>query len=229
MHSHLPLLDGSKLTYRLYRFSGVMNPITLKFDRIYRTPYDGPNAVQTMVQTHMPMKFPFIAQTTCGDKQPHRFDKERALFKSIGRDGDGRTYIGESMNQLGMVELPPIPLLHVDPEPGRVISGSSMITTAEGGQEPFPWQSACVHAGERWEKWPDTIRMALLENPDHPGRQGYNSIYARGVGEVHFWKGNIKPDWTCDDGWEWIAIDPPSLWSRLLIFLGLRDPVAAGS
>ena len=213
MHPYLPLADGSTLTYGLNRVKGYWHQESMHFDVTERTHYVGPNATQIMLQTHMPLAFEFIAQTTCGDGQPIAYHKDRALLKSKWRHANGHEYIGESGGKNPgtnpMLEIPPIPLLHVYPVAGTQFSGTSTITSSGNtpdAQFEFPWKSGCIHVGQPWGSWPDTIRMALLENPEHPNRQGYNQIFARDVGEVHYWKGTIKADWTCDDGWEWYTI-----------------------
>lgn len=207
VNPYLPLTDGTAQVFQLNRVKGIWHPETMHFDVTERTPYTGPNCTQTHLQTHIPLAFPFIAQTVCGDGQPVEFNKARALYKSKWRNPDGFEYVGESMNEHGMLELPPIPLLHCSPVAGQQIAGSSLITEPGGNQFSFPWKSGCLHVGKPWDRWPDTVRMALLERPDEPSqRQGYNQIFARGIGEVHYWKGSIRADWTCDDGWEWYAI-----------------------
>lgn len=207
VHPYMPLTHGSIIVYEISRFAGSWNPHTMAFSREKAWPYVGPNRVQTKLQTHLDLPFPFIAQTVCGDGQPIAYDKLRSLYKSPWVAADGFAYIGETLGGNGMIEFAPIPLLHSLPTAGFQFSGTSLCHQPGQPAFSFPWKSGCISVGEaHGPSWPDCVRMALLERPDEPAqRQGYNQWCARGIGEVVIMKGHVKEDWTCDDGWMYYA------------------------
>ena len=66
----------------------------------------------------------------------------------------------------------------------------------------FNYMTGVISRGP-WAVWSDTIRIGYMENPPHG--PVYNYVYAKDIGPVHFWYGELNPDDTLKWGIEYYA------------------------
>ena len=111
----------------------------------------------------------------------------RTLYEGYGGDG-----WGETLNNLDMIQMPPILLLPENHTVGRVINAVSKIfaPTADHTWEAFYFPSRNIVLGVGpWGPWPDCVRTALWENPENQNTSVYNYVFAKDIGLVNYWYG----------------------------------------
>lgn len=92
-----------------------------------------------------------------------------------------------------------IPILSDLMEYGRVLEGDLPITHFGTDGEPLDFSSYHFkrfthHVGKSWASWPDTIRTCLLENSVGQKQVPIAYVFAKGIGPVDFWRGELQAD-----------------------------------
>jgi hypothetical protein len=112
-------------------------------------------------------------------------------------------YIGEAINELGNVTVPPLAKITCVPFAGQTIEKTTTvyqnrnIKTIMG---TFRWKYKTVNHYDNWGVFPDVWRTGLREYRSDNGSgvldSVYNYAFMRGVGLVDFWYGQFQPNGT---------------------------------
>lgn len=214
-HSHWPLTPGSQITYTVFNIEGVYKPSTMELSITKQTDATV-NGRQIMRVVRLPSWEPTVNIVTTLPGQPVptpdtiEANYPKATWLLNGRWAPlngGRVWFGEANNQ-----KPYQAMLMANPVVGERLHLTSQIqgfTDAGDAGDPwtFHYDYGTTSLGP-WDRWPDCYRTAVLENSTGSvtGQTIINYVFARGIGQVDYWRGTLNADMTIKDGYRWYAV-----------------------
>jgi hypothetical protein len=197
-YDYFPMKVGSSIEYKCFAINGVYHPDTMCIDAyIQNIPPINVRITSTIVST------PLFAGFYQYWHSPETPDSPPLLKNGLGNGFSykDKIYVGESMNELGQIMIPPEPLLVYRPVAGEEIVGSSNLYKAYDWGEKIGvgnWRYKTIAHYDTWGAFNDVWRTALSENDYYV----YNYVFAKGIGMVDFYQLNIQTG----IGREWYAI-----------------------
>lgn len=220
-HPYYPMNAGQRIKYQLYSFRGYWDEPSMKITITARAPYvpSNPYYMQTISYSFdiCPLYFGYGPLYVATYTDP--YGASGSLKDGGWIDPKGISYIGEAVNEKGVVARPFIAKLAFNPSQGQEIRGSSVTNLNCNSQQlylnkPFNWVYRTIEYNKVWGRYTDTWRTGLREfnsefnsnNVKHKDRV-YNYVFQRGVGMVNFWYGDLEDNQSILNGVEYYAIE----------------------
>lgn len=203
-HPYYPMNASSQIVYQGYRIQGHWNETTMELTVTSRTPYPNPVAIQYS-KTTCPMYFG-NGVLFLGDHTELGISSGK-LIDGGGVSSNGISYIGEAINQNHNVHIPFIPKIATNPVAGQEIQGTSRVTascTDMTFELNLPWRYKTIGHFTNWGPFQDVWRTGLHEYGNE--QFVYNYVFARNKGMVNYWFGQLLPNGTLTNAWEFYAI-----------------------
>jgi hypothetical protein len=185
MHPHWPLTPGSWIKYAVFDIEGDFDPDSGYFGITKQSPHANSPQQCTVVQRG-------ALRGRCFHQpgQPAIITPGNTIYQALW-DGCVTEAAGTRCTQSGG-----IPLLPEKPVLGPS-EGCLAVCHFDTDGEPvefgeYRYKRWVHHIGQPWATWPDTIRTSLIENV--PANVVIAYVFARGVGPVDYWRGELQPD-----------------------------------
>ena len=215
MNAYWPMTPGSSIDYVVYQITGKYNPADMTLSVWSRT-ISPINAYQTVTALRVPTPEPsvYLVSTLTGQPVPTLATLADTtpfpyLINGLWQPANGSTaWLGEST-----VLRPYEALITANPVVGEKLINNSQANTYDANykitQWTFYYNYSTISKGPWGPKWPDTYRTGMLENPNLPGQfAAYNYVFAKGIGQVDYWKCTLDANNMCiaGTGYEWYAV-----------------------
>jgi hypothetical protein len=205
-HAYNPMTPDSSILYNVSNITGTWNDTTMRLD-ITSSTLVSPLRISYSKLGHdsyNPAHNLFVHYF-----HPDSVPNEPVVLTSSLQDAkwllaNGTSYIGELINELGNVIVPPEAKLQKTPSAGSVIEAVSVVRKSVTDNTivnpAFRWKYRCIeHLANPWGKFTDCWRTGLREYIVESGGakdRVYNYLWMRDKGLVNFWYGDLNANGT---------------------------------
>lgn len=186
-YPHFP--QDNILEYLVFSMTGVWQPVTMELSILTQSQF--PN---NMIITPVPYKSPAFIGTAMQWSTSSGI-VGGSLKNGVAVSNNGKYYMGEGVNELDHVIYPPEALLTATPIATEIIDMHSRILKSPWDNTviipDFHWRYRTIAHYDTWGHHTDCWRTALWE---YSSSFVYNYVFARDVGMVDFWYGNLSAD-----------------------------------
>jgi hypothetical protein len=196
-HPYNPIVPGSAATYQIYAVDCGWDASTLNLWVLNRT-YS--HTQKTSYSLHNLPSFWGYLPLYVGYQHATDSPAEPINWMSTLTDGvayaGGEYYIGEAVNNAGIVHLPFIAKLAYNPFPGQTIDQVSKVydKQTKAFVADFHWMYKTIAHRPVWGAFTDCWHTGLVEYNQAGPAAIYNYIHMRDVGLVDLWYGVFQPD-----------------------------------
>jgi len=188
LHPYWPLVPGSYIVYQVFDIEGTFDAATGYFGITKRTPHANSPQQCTVLQRGALQGRCFHTPGTPAVIKPGNTIYQARWGSDVTEAAGTKCAQGSG-----------IPLLSDTMTPGHIVSGVLPITHFDNDGEPsefgeYHWKRYTHHVGQPWASWPDTIRTCLLENLPGQKQIPIAYVFAKGIGAVDYWLGELQAD-----------------------------------
>jgi hypothetical protein len=205
-HLYNPMTPDTCITYQVFNMTGTWNDLTSRLDIVSSTPTTQVKITYSKngADTYNPAHNLFVHYFHALNEPGSPVNYASALQDTKWLTPNGYSYIGELINELGNVIVPPEAKIQKNLVGGTVIEAKSVVRKSVTDNTiinpSFRWKYRCIeHMAAPWGDFIDCWRTGLREyitESGGPKDRVYNYLWMRDKGLVNFWYGDLNTDGT---------------------------------
>jgi hypothetical protein len=197
-HPYDPLQEGDSITYHVYKMTGIYNDTDMRIATVTNN-YIGAVKITFVKNNYADYGTKnLIARYYHGANTPlpSPLNFSTAVQDAKWITNTNQEYIGEMVNELGNVIIPPEAKLERNPVVGNVIDKQSVVRVSPSDNTiinaNFHWKYRTIeYLPVAWGNFIDCWRTGLREYNPAGNDRVYNYLFMKNKGMVNFWYGDL--------------------------------------